>query len=171
MHEMHPVEARSHEATKATRRAELRDLFVPSCLRGSGLYRRGFTLIETLIAGIILALAIAVMGTTVSHSYGTLADARDERRAAALMEELLTKIDLIGPARMASEGPHGGSFDAPDDRFSWSLDISNRPQGHLYQVDVTVSWANGAHQKTIRIQTYLNDPPKSRDSTLKWRDL
>ena len=70
----------------------------------------GFTLIETLIAGIILALAIAVMGTTVSHSYGTLADARDERRAAALMEELLTKIDLIGPARMASEGPHGGSF-------------------------------------------------------------
>ena len=133
--------------------------------------RRAFTLIETLVAGIILAMAIAVMGTTLSHSYGTLADARDQRRATALMDELLTKIDLIGPARMSSEGPHGGAFDAPDDRFSWSLDISNRAQGHLYQVEVTVSWANGPQTRSIRIETYLNDPPKSRDSTLKWRDL
>ena len=39
--------------------------------------KRGFTLIETLVAGMILALAAAVMATALSHSYGSLSDARD----------------------------------------------------------------------------------------------
>src|SRR4051812_6645436 len=73
--------------------------------------RRGFTLIEMLVAGMILALATAVIATAVSHSYGSLADARDERRAATLMDDLLTKVDLIGPNRIANEGPHSGKFD------------------------------------------------------------
>lgn len=131
----------------------------------------GFTLIETLVAGIILAMAVAVMGTTLSHAYISLADAKDESRAAVLLDDLLTKIDLIGPARIASEGPREGTFDGADDRFSWSTDISNRPQGHLYEVTAVVSWRYGAKIKSVRIQTYLNDAPGSRDSTLKWKDL
>jgi|SRR4051794_34161969 Tfp pilus assembly protein PilV len=134
--------------------------------------RGGFTLIEVLVAGIILAMAIGVMGTALARSYAALSDARDDRRAAALLEELLTKVDMIGPARMSSEGPHNGTFDAPDDRFSWKLDIETRPQGHLYQVTVTLSWnAGGGKERSRQIQTYLDDPPKSRDPALKWRDL
>jgi type II secretory pathway pseudopilin PulG len=131
----------------------------------------GFTLIETLVAGIILALAIAVMSTAISHAYSALGESRDERRAAALLDDLLTKIDLIGPARIANEGPHNGNFDGGDERFSWTADIQNRPQGHLFQVTVTVSWTEAGKSKSATIDTYLNDPPKSRDSTLKWRDL
>src|SRR6476469_637761 len=81
----------------------------------------GFTLIELLVAGIILAMSVAVIATAVSRSYATLADARDERRAATLLDDLLTKVDMIGPARISSEGPRNGQFDGADERFAWSL--------------------------------------------------
>ena len=131
----------------------------------------GFTLIEVLVAGIILALAIGVMGTALSRSYAALSDARDERRASTLLDELMTKVDLIGPARIATEGPHSGSFDGADERFSWSIDVEDRPQGHLYHVTAVVKWMKGKQQMSREVQTYLNDPPKSHDATLKWRDL
>jgi len=125
-----------------------------------------------LVAGMILALATAVIATAVSHSYGSLADARDERRAATLMDDLLTKVDLIGPNRIANEGPHSGKFDGADERFAWSLDVSNRPQGHLYEITATVTWpAAAGKSRSVNVTTYLNDPPNSRDTTLKWRDL
>jgi type II secretory pathway pseudopilin PulG len=133
--------------------------------------RRGFTVVEALVAGIILALAVAVIGTSLSQAYGSLADARDERRAAALLDELLTKIDMLGPARIAAEGPRSGNFQTPDDRFSWSAEIRNRPQGHLYDVTVTISWPVANHNRSVQVQTYLNDQPKSRNALLKWDDL
>ena len=130
-----------------------------------------FTLIEVLAAGIILSLAGGVIAASLAQSYRSLADARDERRAAALLDELLTKIDMIGPARIASEGPRDGVFSGADERFSWTAEIGNRPQGHLYQVTVTLSWPAAGRTRTVRVQTYLNDPPDSRDSTLKWNEL
>lgn len=132
---------------------------------------RGFTLIEVLIAGILLAASIAVMGTAVSRSYRGSADANDDRRAALLLSDLMTKIDLIGPARLASEGPRSGSFDGEDSRFSWSVEIQNRQQGHLYQVNVTLSWTAGTTKRRAQVQTLLDDPPKSHDASIKWRDL
>jgi prepilin-type N-terminal cleavage/methylation domain-containing protein len=131
----------------------------------------GFTLVEVLIAGVILGLAVAVMGTAVSRGYAALAEARDERHAAILLDDLLTKVDMLGPARVASEGPREGKFDGADERFSWSVDIENRPQGHLYDVTATLTWKSGAREKSVSIHTYLNDPVSSRDSTVKWKDL
>jgi len=132
---------------------------------------RGFTLIEVLIAGMILAISAAVIGTALSHAYASLSEAKDERRAAILLDDLLTKIDMIGPARIASEGPRQGNFDGSDERFSWSVDIQNRPQGHLYDITATLSWSYGKQEKSVQVHTYLNDPPNSRDATLRWRDL
>ena len=111
------------------------------------------------------------MGTALSTSYGALGEARDERRAAILIEDLLTKIDLIGPSRIADEGPRDGQFDGEDSRFSWTVDIANRPEGHLYQVTVKLSWSSRGGTKSAQIQTYLDDPPNSHDVTLKWGDL
>jgi len=131
----------------------------------------GFTLIEVLVAGMILAISAAVMGTALSHAYASLSEARDERRAAILLDDLLTKIDMVGPARIADQGPRQGNFDGSDARFSWSVDIKSRPQGHLYDITATLSWASGKQNKSVQAHTYLNDAPNSRDATIRWRDL
>ena len=58
--------------------------------------RRGFTLIETLVAGVILALSAVAIGSTVSHCMRSLTLARDYQTAAELLDRTFTKIDIIG---------------------------------------------------------------------------
>ena len=133
--------------------------------------RGGFTLVEALSAGIILALAAGVVGTAVSSGLRSLELARDWQRAAELLDQTLTKIDLVGPERLQLEGPDEGQFPPPDDRFSWETIIEARVEGHLYEVTVRISWQTVAGRRSAEARTLLNDPPGSRDERLVWDDL
>jgi len=132
----------------------------------------GFTLVEVLTAGMILALSGAVLGTAVTQAMRSLTVARDYQRAAELLDQTLTEIDLFGPARMLAEGTNEGVFESPDDRFAWRAEIFSRLEGHLYDVIVEVSWRTPAGtQRSVRAQTRLNDPPESRPAELAWDEL
>ena len=132
----------------------------------------GFTLIETLAAGIILALAGAVLGTAVTQNMRSLATARDYQRAAELLDRILTKIDLVGPAKLLSEGPTSGTFTAPYDRFSWDATIESRPDGYLYDVTVRIIWRTGrGNMRSVEAETYLNDPLEASRSRVTWEEL
>ena len=119
----------------------------------------------------ILAISAAVIGVALSNAYRAAADARDYRRAAALLDELATKVDLIGPSRLMSEGSTEGTFEPPDDRFSWRASISTRIEGHLHEVTLEVGWPGRNGPRTAELRTLLNDPPFSHDPTLRWGDL
>ena len=132
----------------------------------------GFTLVETLVAGVILALSAVALGMTVSQSMRSLALARDYQRAAELLDKTLTKIDLIGPARLQFEGPTEDVFERPHDRFAWQAKIEPGIQGHLYEVTVRILWETpGGTIRSIEGQTLLNDPPDSRTIELDWYRL
>ena len=127
---------------------------------------------ETLVAGVILALSAAALGLTVSGSMRSLAKARDYQRAGELLDKTLTKIDLIGPARLEYEGPTEGVFRAPHDRFAWQAQIEPGSQGDLYKVTVRISWDTpGGRTEFIEGQTLLNDPADSRPIELDWDSL
>jgi type II secretory pathway pseudopilin PulG len=134
--------------------------------------RGGFTLVEALAAGVILALSAVVLGIAVTQGMRSLELARDYQRAAELLDRTLTKVDLIGPARLLLEGPTRGAFEPPHDRFAWQLDISPRLEGYLYEVTVQITWSSprGERRSTVA-QTLLNDPPDSRPAELDWDDL
>jgi type II secretory pathway pseudopilin PulG len=135
--------------------------------RGSG----GFTLVEALLAAMILALAGVVIASTLGRAYGSLADARDSRRAAALLDEVLVKVDTIGPQRVQAEGLRSGAFEGADARFSWELDIASEAETDLYKVAASVSWRGSSGPRTLRAETLLYDPPNSRPSPPRWEDL
>ena len=127
---------------------------------------------EALVAGVILALWAAVLGTTISQSMGSLALARDYQQAAELLDKTLTKIDMIGPARVMFEVPSEGVFEAPRERFSWQREIEARTEGHLYEVTVRIRWTTpGGQIQSIEAQTLLNDQPGSRPSELNWDEI
>ena len=132
---------------------------------------RGFTVVEALAAGTILAVSAMIIGPSVSSALVGLSDARDAQRAAQLLEETLTRIDLLGPNRVAGEGPLEGGFSAPDDKFSWQAEIESTTPGYLYKVTVRVTWSGPRGQHTAAAQTLLNDPPASHDETLEWSTL
>ena len=133
----------------------------------------GFTLVEVLVAGVILALSAGALGLTISNCMRSLTLARDYQQAAELLDKTFTKIDLIGPARILYEGPSEGLFEeSRHERFAWQAEIDSRLEGNLYEVTVRILWETPSGKvRFIEAQTLLNDPPGSRPSELYWDEL
>ena len=151
---------------------------IPNVLRPTfGASRRGhaagFTLVEALSAGIILAVSAVVIGSGVSQAVRSQSITRDTQRAAELLDQILTKIDLIGPSRLLYEGPTEGQI---NERFSWQATIEPRLEADLYEVSVKLRWqvpgySGQSGARVAEAHTMLNDPPRSRNAFLEWDEL
>jgi hypothetical protein len=133
--------------------------------------RRGFTIVEALAAGVILTMSAMVVGSAVNRAMFSLRLAADTQRAAQLLDGTLTKIDMVGPDRLLTEGPMEGGFSGEDGRFRWEAEIESRLEGHLYDVTVRISWMTDAGRRSVEAATRLNDPPNSRNAAVRWEDL
>lgn len=132
----------------------------------------GFTLVETLAAGMILALAATVLSLAVRQGLQALRTSRDLQQAAELCDRVLTKIDVLGPAMILDEGPTMGEFDPPRERFTWEADIIPMATGDLYDVTVTIRWGeNTGENRSVQMQTLLRDSADVEYSLLQWEDL
>jgi Tfp pilus assembly protein PilV len=132
---------------------------------------QGFTLIEALMAGMILTASTLVITGSVNTSIKAAARARDNQRAAILLDELMAKIDLIGPYRLSTEGPFEGDFEGADAKFSWQLEIEPAVEFDLYEISATVTWLELDRQGSAVVSTLLFDPADSRNPILRWDDL
>ena len=133
--------------------------------------RRGFTLIEALAAGLILAISGAVLSTTVVQAMRSLTLARDYQQAAELLDRTLTKIDMIGPGRLLAEGPTGGEFGPPHEGFRWQADIVSVIEDSFYDVTVRVIWQTSTGRRSTEAQTFLNARRGAGQTQLVWDDL
>jgi Tfp pilus assembly protein PilV len=141
-----------------------------------GLRRRkrnaaGFTLVEALAAGIILSISVVALGSLVIRGVQSMRIAREYEVAAELLDQTMTRIDLLGPERLSREGPTSGRFDEPYENYSWDAQIDWRAEGYLYDVTLTVSWEGPTGNRSAQVKTALNDEPDSRDSDLMWEAL
>ena len=130
----------------------------------------GFTVVEALAAGMLLALSGVAIGGAVIGAMSSLRLAADVQQAAQRLDQTLTRIDLIGPSRLLEEGPTEATF-ADDPRFRWSAEIESRLDGHLYDVTVRITWDTEKGPRSVEAATMLNDPPDSRSTTIQWDDL
>ena len=131
--------------------------------------RRGFTLVECLISGTVLAGFGAAVAVAAGQA-GNAARAGVERRAAAeALDTVLTRIDALGPARVGREGPRSGS----EGDLAWAAAVTEEGAlPDLYDVAVTVSWTDPAGRtRTVTGRTRLYDPAGSRSPGLNWGEL
>ena len=117
----------------------------------------GYTLIEVLVAFMILALALAVLmrifsgglrNVSVSSDYATATLIAESRLAAAGIDGLLAPGETSG-----TEG----------DRFEWTVSVQDyepwpgyRPAAKgvdAYRVTVTVEWPHGDNTRSIGLST------------------
>ena len=147
-------------------------------LHMNALHRGGFTIIESLVAGLILAMFAAAIAGAVTRSSVAATRATDRRQAAMWLDEVFTRVDVIGPARLADEGPVQGPL---DERYEWSAEIvENAALPYLYDVAVTVrqvaaggeaGGASGGTSGGVRGYTRLYDPPGARTAAVGWEGL
>jgi len=122
----------------------------------------GFTLVELVIAFVLLAIGIVAILGLVGQSALNARLARNRTQAALLaqqrMEELLSQPDLQPGI---SEGDFGDRFPqfrwrAQVEQVSESTDPSQTP---LYRLTVIVEWQEGARPQSVQLDTLWSPVP------------
>jgi len=111
----------------------------------------GFTLLETLTALTILAIALASLFQAQNMGLRTAAAATGYAKARVLAESLLAETVAVWRGGRQSKTGHEGGF-------AWSVDVTRAPgapskaqtKWGLHQIRVTVAWSAG---RSIELNT------------------
>jgi type II secretion system protein I len=154
-------------AQRATRNAQRGDVgraashggqhrgVVPCALRvAPGAQRRGFTLVEVLVAAAVLAIGVSAGVRTLGAMARASAAASDRQTAVRLAGERLATLEGI---EGVSAGNSEGSFDN-EPRFRWRQQVGAAAQTGVLEATVTITWQEGAIERHYAVTTYLLDP-------------
>ena len=116
----------------------------------------GMTLLEVIVALVILSLGLAALFHIVSLGTSTASVADQQRAATAAAQSLLAEL---GKTRPILDGSSTGAFPTGQ---SWQLDIAPletgaNPSGSLqgHKVVLTVSWPDGNKGRSAAFETLV----------------
>ena len=118
--------------------------------------RRGFALLEALVASLILGSAVVTLVAVSSRSLYRSKMNRDYDLAWQLVDRQLTLVEAMGIDSFLLEGERQGVTDRFGPEFFWSVDVSSVPLGNLYRVSITVRWQQQNRAEEIVAATMLN---------------
>lgn len=152
---------------------------ITSAPRRSVRRRGGFTLIEVLIAGVILAIGMTTLLTLTSRAIGLQRRGEQKIVAAALLDELLSSVLTEGPQDFLRLQSTSGPCDPPYEDWEFAVDIENAVGSDPYRVLATVTAPDG---RTYECGTLMAPklgetpdpdrvPPEPIDREGRWLDL
>ena len=120
--------------------------------RTAGRLRRGFTLIEVLVALTVLAvvLPVAMQGVSIVLQLG--ADAKHRAEAATLAQG---KLDELTATNAWQSGELSGSFSESLPAYHWTATVQPWGDGTMDEVTVEVSWTARQRQKSVIVGTLV----------------
>lgn len=105
--------------------------------------RRGFALVDAIVAGILLAVGLAAIISLGSRALALQQRGEREIVAASLLDELLATVLMEGPADYVQLHPTSGQFDDPFGDFEYEVIIEDGSAGVPFKVTAVVRHASG----------------------------
>lgn len=134
--------------------------------------RRGFALLDVIIAGIIIGISLAVVIALTGRALSSQSRGEDLQTAALLADEQLNLVLARGPDGYGRSFPTTGECDPPFDNFRYSLEFTGGSGADPYRVTVTISWLSGGSgaPQSLSLQTLIapregDDPDPDRKPT------
>ncbi len=118
--------------------------------------QKGFNLIETLAASVILSGAVLTIGAISTKALlGTRLNAHYEV-AASIIERQLTLVDYTGVDTFIEMGQMEGFVEDFEPGYQWQIATEYEGTDNIYLVTITVSWLEGKRPYHLTTQTMLN---------------
>ncbi len=129
--------------------------------------RKGFTLLEVMVAMTILAMALTILLGSISSGVIYSGNSRDVTIAAFLAQQKMTELERERDM-IAANSEESGNFEDEFERFSWrytveedtSVEDLSAMLGVEFpfeplKVEVTVTWNQGDNEKSFVLQEML----------------
>jgi Tfp pilus assembly protein PilV len=141
----------SCESTDGTKEA------APGIKPGASLVKRrcGFTLLEALMAGVLLGIAaVTLCGVSVRCQARSQLN-RQYESAWQHLDRQLANVSMTGIDELLREGMAEGQASGAGTTFYWKM-ILTPVDGRLYRVRMTVEWTDRNERHSIEAETLLN---------------
>ena len=117
---------------------------------------RGFTLVETVVASVMLCGTVLVVGAISTRAVSGTRLNRQYEMAALVADRQLRLIDYVGIDKFIESGQMEGVFEQFEPGYYWKVATEYQDIDSLYLVTITVSWMDGNRPYSITVDTMLN---------------
>lgn len=125
----------------------------------------GFTLIEVMVALVIVSLALAGVAASMGQMIDTANTMRDRTFASWIAQNKIAEMRIAGV--MPEVGESSGEVDYANMTWAWTADVSETGVENLMKVDVTVSYA-GLDDTVRKVTGFIGEPVAPGQSNLAW---
>ena len=126
---------------------------------------RGFTLIEVMVALVIVSLALAGVAASMGQMIDTANTMRDRTFASWIAQNTITEMRLSGA--MPEVGETDGEVEFANASWAWTANVSETGVENLLKVDVTVYYA-GYDDPIRQVTGFIGEPVAPGQSNLAW---
>lgn len=126
---------------------------------------KGFTLIEVMVALVIVSLSLAGVAASMGQMIDTANTMRDRTFASWIAQNKIAELRLAGV--IPEVGESSGEVDYANTTWAWTANVSETGVENLLKVEVAVSYAG--FDDTIRQVTgFIGEPVAPGQSNLAW---
>ncbi len=116
----------------------------------------GFSLVEMLVAGVILSASVVTVGAISTRSLDATRSNRQVEQAVALIDRLLRIIDDTGIDAFLEKGQTEGYEEDIKPGYQWRVTTQYLEVDQLYRVTVTVTWRDRGRVRQMAVDTEVN---------------
>lgn len=124
--------------------------------------RAGFTLIEMVVASLLLAIGVTAALAAYATSARATGSAEQHNTAALLAQRHLTELET--QTDLLSSGQQQGDFSPDFPEYRWQRNIEGTDFEDLFKVTVTIQWGDAGSPSTRVFTTYARQPQNQQQN-------
>jgi general secretion pathway protein I len=125
----------------------------------------GFTLLEVMVALVIVSLALAGVATSMGQMIDTANTMRDRTFASWIAQNKIAEMRLADA--MPEVGESNGEVDYANMTWAWTAEVAETGVENLMRVEVTVSYA-GFDEPVRQVTGFIGEPVAPGQGNLAW---
>ena len=125
----------------------------------------GFTLLEVMVALVIVSLALAAVAASMGQMIDTANTMRDRTFASWIAQNKIAELRLAGV--IPEVGESSDEVDYANTTWAWTAEVAETGVENLLKVDVTVSYA-GSDAPVRQVTGFIGEPVAPGQGNLAW---